>query len=96
MVFDPVRHEYCFAEAGQGAFVNDRRLRVSGRRHMANSLFATGIPFLGHGDAASNTRFGKELQKVMAVSVGVRRLDQLRSIWLMLPPAAMMAFGNAA
>ena len=72
-MFDPARHEYFFAEAGQGAFVNDRRLRVSGRRHMADSLFATGIPFLGHGDAASHTRFGKELQKVMAVSAGVRR-----------------------
>ena len=73
LVFDPVRHEYFFAEAGQGAFVNDRRLRVSGRRYMADTLFATGIPFLGYGDAASHTRFGKELQKVMAVSAGVRR-----------------------
>ena len=73
LVFDPVRHEYFFAEAGQGAFVNDRRLRVSGRRHMADSLFATGIPFLGHGDAAGHAKFGTELQKVMAVSAGVRR-----------------------
>ena len=73
LVFDPVRHEYFFAETGQGAFVNDRRLRVSGRRHMADSLFATGIPFLGHGDAAGHAKFGKELQKIMAVSAGVRR-----------------------
>ena len=73
LVFDPLRHEYFFAEAGQGAFVNDRRLRVSGRRNMANSLFATGIPFLGHGDAAGHAAFSKELQKIMAVSAGVRR-----------------------
>ncbi|MGB2006843.1 MAG: inositol monophosphatase family protein, partial [Candidatus Puniceispirillaceae bacterium] len=73
LVFDPLRHEYFFAEAGQGAFINDRRLRVSGRRRMAESLFATGIPFLGRGDAAAHEKFGKELQKVMAVSAGVRR-----------------------
>ena len=35
--------------------------------------YSTGIPFLGQGDAASHTRFGKELQKIMAVSAGVRR-----------------------
>ena len=73
LVFDPLRHEYFFAEAGQGAFINDRRLRVSGRRRMAESLFATGIPFLGRGDAAAHEKFGKELQKVMAISAGVRR-----------------------
>ena len=40
---------------------------------MAESLFATGIPFLGRGDAASHEKFGRELQTVMAVSAGVRR-----------------------
>ena len=73
LVFDPLRHEYFFAEAGQGAFMNDRRLRVSGRRQMSESLFATGIPFLGHGDAEAHKKFGGELLKVMAVSAGVRR-----------------------
>jgi myo-inositol-1(or 4)-monophosphatase len=73
LVFDPMRHEYFFAEAGQGAFVNDRRLRVSGRRHLADSLLATGIPFLGQGDAAAHAQFGQELKKIMAVSAGVRR-----------------------
>ena len=38
--------EFYFAEAGKGAFLNDRRIRVSGRRAMADCLFATGIPFL--------------------------------------------------
>ena len=78
LIFDPLRHEYFFAEAGQGAYIqgayiNDRRIRVSGRRHMADSLFATGIPFLGHGDADGHTQFSKELHRVMGVSSGVRR-----------------------
>ena len=40
---------------------------------MSDSLFATGIPFLGQGDAARHAEFSKELQKIMAVSSGVRR-----------------------
>ena len=73
LVFDPMRHEYFFAESGSGAFVNDRRLRVSGRRLMAESLFATGIPYLGHGTDATHAQFAKELSAIMAVSAGVRR-----------------------
>ncbi|MEC7361516.1 MAG: inositol monophosphatase family protein, partial [Pseudomonadota bacterium] len=45
-VFDPVKNEFFYAEKGKGAFLNERRLRVSGRRSMADSLFGCGIPFL--------------------------------------------------
>ena len=72
-VFDPVKNEFFFAEKGKGAFLNERRLRVSGRRGMADSLFATGIPFLGRGDSDEHAAFLKELASVMAVSSGVRR-----------------------
>ena len=72
-VFDPVKNEFFFAERGQGAFLNGRRLRVSGRRHMADALFGTGIPFLGHGSNEDHTTFLKQLGNVMAVSSGVRR-----------------------
>ena len=67
-VFDPVKNEFFFAEKGKGAFLNERRLRVSGRRGMADSLFATGIPFLGRGDSDAHAAFLKELAAVMAVS----------------------------
>ena len=40
---------------------------------MSEALFATGIPFLGHGDAEAHKKFSRELLKVMAVSAGVRR-----------------------
>ena len=72
-VFDPARNEFFFAEKGKGAFFNERRIRVSGRRHMADSLFSTGIPFLGRGDADDHARFLRELGNVMAVSSGIRR-----------------------
>ena len=44
VVFDPERGELFLAEKGQGAWMNDRRLRVSARKRMTESLLATGIP----------------------------------------------------
>ncbi len=72
-IFDPIRNEFFFAEPGKGAFLNDRRIRVSGRRTMQDSLFATGIPFKGRGDDAVHKNFQAELGEVMAETSGVRR-----------------------
>ena len=60
-IYDPCRNEFYFAEAGQGAFLNNRRIRASGRRKMADGLFSTGIPFLERGTAESDALFLKEL-----------------------------------
>ena len=49
LIFDPISEELFWAERGQGAYLNDRRIRVSPRAKMAQSLFATGIPFMGRG-----------------------------------------------
>ena len=73
IVFDPSRNECFFAEAGKGAFLNERRIRVSGRRQLHESLFATGIPFLGRGTAETDALFQAELQSVMQKSAGIRR-----------------------
>lgn len=50
LVYQPLTDESFWAEKGRGAWLQDRRLRVSARRDLADSLIATGIPFLGHGD----------------------------------------------
>ena len=50
LVFDPIRDETFWAEKGIGAYCNDRRMRVSGRKQLTESLLFTGIPFIGHGD----------------------------------------------
>ena len=73
-VFDPARNEFFYAEAGKGAYLNDRRIRVSGRRVLPDSLFATGIPFLGRGSTETDEQFLAELKVVMQASRGVRRL----------------------
>ena len=52
LVYQPITDESFWAEKTRGAWLQDRRLRVSGRRHLDESLIATGIPFAGRGDGA--------------------------------------------
>ena len=70
MVFNPVTDEMFFAEKGKGAFLNDRRLRVSSRDNMGDALLATGIPFRGR---PGHAPFLAELERVMPQVAGVRR-----------------------
>ena len=71
VVYDPLRDEMFRAEKGAGAFVNDRRLRVSARRDLGESVIGTGIPFRGHGD---HPRYLAMLAAVMERVAGVRRI----------------------
>ncbi len=70
VVYEPISDQLFWAEKGKGAFLNDNRLRVSTRRNLDESLFATGIPFAGREDHGP---FLTQLESVMAVSAGVRR-----------------------
>lgn len=70
VIYEPVTDQMYVAERGQGAYLNNRRLRVSARTKVEESLFATGIPFAGKDD---HDRFLGQLKSVMAVSAGVRR-----------------------
>ena len=70
LVYQPLTDESFWAEKGRGAWLMDRRLRVSARRDLPDALVATGIPFLGHGDSAQWTRiFGAVAPEV----AGIRR-----------------------
>ncbi len=70
VVYNPVTDEMFTAEKNKGALLNEKRLRVAGRKKMSETLLATGIPFLGHGDHA---QFAAELNAAMALTTGVRR-----------------------
>ncbi len=70
VTYNPVTHDMFWAERGRGAFLNDKRLRVSARARLDESLIATGIPFMGHGQHA---RFLKELHQIGQRVAGVRR-----------------------
>ncbi len=71
VVYDPVKEELFFAEKGVGAYLNDRRIRVSARDRLERALIATGAPFKGHGERAP---FLRELDAVMSETAGIRRL----------------------
>ncbi|WP_286789435.1 inositol monophosphatase family protein, partial [Thioclava sp. UBA3469] len=70
VVFDAAKDEMYFAEKGLGAFMNDTRLRVSGRHKMIESVFATGVPFGGKSTLPATL---KDLAKLMPQCAGVRR-----------------------
>src|SRR5438093_401422 len=70
LVYEPTRDEMYWAEKGSGAYLNDRRLRVSARRQLVEALIATGIPFGGRGDRPA---YIATLERVMAATSGVRR-----------------------
>lgn len=69
-VYAPALDELFWAEKGMGAYLNDKRLRVSGRRDMASALFATGIPF---GAVPRKAEFSATLARIMPQVAGVRR-----------------------
>jgi myo-inositol-1(or 4)-monophosphatase len=71
LVYDPTRDEMFWAEKGVGAYVNDRRLRVSARRNLGEAVIGTGIPFRERGD---HPTYLKTIAAVMAQTSGVRRL----------------------
>ena len=71
IVFNPALDELYSAEKGGGAFLNDRRIRVAARSKLHETVIATGMPFLGHGDHA---RFLFEARKLMSETAGIRRM----------------------
>src|SRR6266850_4434954 len=50
VIYNPVTDDLYTAEKGHGAYLNDRRLRVSARRQLGDALVGTGIPCGGRGD----------------------------------------------
>ncbi len=70
VVYDPTRNDLFYASKGRGAFLNDKRLRVSKRIRMADALIGTGFPFR-RGD--SFKRYMQMLELVMQSCAGVRR-----------------------
>ncbi|PIE16461.1 MAG: inositol monophosphatase [Rhodobacterales bacterium] len=70
VVYDPVKDEMFFAEKGQGAWVNESRLRVSGRQRLIESVFATGLPHSGRADLPETLQ---DLARILPACAGVRR-----------------------
>ena len=71
IIYDPIKDELFWAEKGVGAFLNDKRIRVSGRNQLKEALISTGIPRIGMEDHHKN--YLKTLENVMKNSSGIRR-----------------------
>ena len=70
VVYNPVADDMFTAEKSQGAYLNNRRLRVAARKSLAEAVIATGMPFHGR---PGHEQFLTELPQVMAATAGVRR-----------------------
>jgi myo-inositol-1(or 4)-monophosphatase len=70
MIYDPLRDETFWAARGRGAYLNNRRLRVSARGDLSEAVLATGIPF---GDRPGKDEMLAALRPVMERTAGVRR-----------------------
>ncbi|HSN31406.1 MAG TPA: inositol monophosphatase family protein [Ideonella sp.] len=70
VVYDPSRNDLFYASKGRGAFLNDKRLRVSRRTRLAESLICTGFPFR-KGD--NFKRYVRMFEDVMQHCAGLRR-----------------------
>jgi myo-inositol-1(or 4)-monophosphatase len=71
VVYDPMRQEIFSASRGQGAQLDGRRIRVSKRTSLQQSLIATGFPYrakLEHAD-----RYLAMMRDVMFETAGIRR-----------------------
>jgi len=72
LVYNPAANEMFWAEKGIGAFLNERRLRVSARRNMQEAVFATGIPF-AKVPSSKRLPFARVLGALMPQVAGIRR-----------------------
>lgn len=70
LIYHPINDQTYWAEKTRGAWLQDARLRVSGRSRLNESLIATGIPFQGHGDFAEWSRIFGAIGPEVA---GIRR-----------------------
>lgn len=70
VVYDPTRNDLFTATRGRGAFMNDRRIRVSKRTQLKDCLIATGFPFRP-GDNFKN--YLAILADIMPRTAGLRR-----------------------
>lgn len=70
VIYDAAKDEMFFAEKGAGAWMNETRIRVSGRNRLIESVFATGLPFGGRTDLPAVLQ---DLARLSPAVAGVRR-----------------------
>ena len=70
VIYDPVRNDLFTATRGRGAFLNDRRIRVSRRTHLRDCLVGTGFPFR---DGSYLDTYLQMMKVMITQTAGLRR-----------------------
>ncbi len=70
VIYDPVRNDLFTATRGSGAFLNDRRIRVSQETRMEDALIGSGFPF---SSMEHQERYLRMFAEVMRKTAGIRR-----------------------
>lgn len=70
VVYDPVSQEMFTAARGEGAQLNDKKIRVSGHKGLEGALLATGFPYT---DQSYLDTYIETLRAIMPTAAGIRR-----------------------
>ena len=70
VIYDPVRNDLFTTTRGRGAFLNERRIRVSRRQHLRDCLIGTGFPFR---DGAYLETYLRMMKTMIEQTAGLRR-----------------------
>ena len=70
VIYDPLRQELFTASAGEGAQLNNRRIRVSQHRSLEGALLGTGFPFK---DQALLNQYLDTFKAFFPMTAGIRR-----------------------
>ena len=70
LIYNPASEEMFIAERGKGAFLNEQRIRVAGRKRLADAVIACGLPHRGRGDIELARKETGAMQELVA---GLRR-----------------------
>ena len=70
VIYDPLGDELFTAGRGHGAYLNDRRIRISKQKHLQGALLGTGFPFR---EGARTEQYLETLKVFFPVTAGIRR-----------------------
>ncbi|KAG1707773.1 Inositol-1-monophosphatase [Nymphon striatum] len=72
VIYDPIKDDLFYASRGGGAFLNNRRIRVSKRLSMQDALLTTGVPYRPDQSSLIDSYF-ESLKALLPDTAGVRR-----------------------
>lgn len=72
VIYDPIKDDLFYASRGGGAFLNNRRMRVSKRLSLENALLTTGVPYRPDQDELVDKYF-QTMKALIVNTAGVRR-----------------------